>query len=79
MKTEIHPRSARRALDKVQARREDAVHPAMIQRYLIRWAIGWSSVSGLTQEHLLDAWVKYTQAQAPPFVWLGRGLLLLGR
>jgi len=31
----IHPRSCRRALDKLTAMREDAVHPAEAQRYLL--------------------------------------------
>ena len=41
----LHKRSYRRALDKVQAMRDDAVHPAKMQRYLIRWATWWLNES----------------------------------
>jgi RNA-directed DNA polymerase len=34
----IHPRSCARALDKVNALRNNAIHPAIMQRYLIRCA-----------------------------------------
>jgi hypothetical protein len=34
---EMHPRSCSRALGKVKAMRQSAVHTADIQRYLVRW------------------------------------------
>jgi hypothetical protein len=37
----IHPRSCRRALNKATAMKEDAVHAAYIQQYLVRWALWW--------------------------------------
>lgn len=73
MSLQIHQRSCRRALDRVNAMREDAVHPAMMQRYLIRWANWWStSVASLSL--LLLAWSQITAARDPTAVWLGRGL-----
>ena len=37
-KTQVHSRTYRRALEKVNVLRTYAVHPALIQHYLIRWA-----------------------------------------
>ena len=76
VKQTVHPRTCQRALDRVQAMRSDAVHPANIQRYLIRWATWWSAVVCLKREELVRLWVKQTVAHAPPAAWLGRGLLL---
>ena len=63
-------------LDRVKTMQEDAVHPAMKQRYLVRWATWWSHTmaSQRMQSHLL-AWVIFTVARDPTAVWLGRGLL----
>ena len=76
VKQTVHPRTCQRALDRVKAMRSDAVHPANIQRYLIRWATWWSAVVCLKREELVRLWVKQTVAHAPPAAWLGRGLLL---
>lgn len=43
----LHSRTIRRAQDKIQAMRDNAVHPAQIHRYLIRWAAWWQSVLAL--------------------------------
>jgi len=72
----LHPRSCRRALDKVKAMREDAVHPAMIQRYLVRWATWWSSMIEWSKLTLLKEWVAYTEHHQPPQRWLGSGLFV---
>jgi len=73
----VHSRTCRRALDKVQALCKDAVHPAQIQCYLSRWATWWKSVIKLDQFALIYRWVSFTKAFKPDSVWFGRGLLLL--
>ena len=76
-RVKIHPRSCTRALDKVKSLRGDAVHPAKIQRYLIRWAVWWAhTVKPLSLEHLLHAWVDHAQEREPVLAWLGSGLLI---
>jgi len=72
----IHSRSCKRALDRVNAMREDSVHPAMMQRYLVRWGEWWSkSCPSMSVVSLLLAWVELTLARDPTSVWIGRGLL----
>ena len=71
----IHSRTCRRALDKVIAMKTDAVHPAIIQRYLKRWATWWDPVTKLGYCTILQKWVDHTTADQPTVVWLGRGLL----
>jgi len=39
----MHPRSCRRALEKVKAMKANAVTTAMIQGYLLRWSAWWGS------------------------------------
>jgi hypothetical protein len=75
----IHPRSCRRALDKSTAMKEDAIHVAHIQQYLIRWAMWWkrAMMKVLSMEHLLSAWVIKATELKHKLVWLGRGLLHL--
>ena len=72
----LHSRSCRRALDKVEALRHDAVHPANIQRYLIRWATWWQTITKLERLELIFRWVYFTEPFQPSSVWLGRGLLM---
>jgi len=72
----VHRRTCCRVLDRVKAMRQDAVHPARIQRYLIHWATWWHSVVGLGKIALLEQWIGYTAGCQPDAVWLGRGLLL---
>lgn len=74
----IHPRSCRRALDKLTAMREDAVHPAEAQRYLSYWAKWWNRAtkSVLPVDHMLTHWVDKAIYLKNPLAWLGRGLLL---
>src|SRR3989338_7653377 len=71
----IHSRTCRRALDKVIAMKTDAVHPAKIQRYLVRWATWWDPVTRLGYWSILQKWVNHTTADQPAVVWIGRGLL----
>jgi hypothetical protein len=73
---DIHSRTSRRALDRVQAMRKDAVHPADIQRYLSRWASWWHSVTRLEKIKLIYRWVSFTELIQQSAVWIGRGLLL---
>jgi hypothetical protein len=57
----IHPRSCARALDKVNALRNNAVHPAIMQRYLIRWAAWWSdTIRTVGVMSILSSWVTHT-------------------
>jgi hypothetical protein len=73
---DIHPRSCRRALDRVEAMRKDAVHPANIQRYLSRWASWWCLVTRLKKYELIMRWVMFTELTKKSSVWVGRGLLM---
>jgi hypothetical protein len=57
---DIHDRTCRRALDKVQAMSADAVNPAKIQRYLSLWASWWCSVTKLERFALIYRWVSFT-------------------
>ena len=79
VKTTLHERSCRRALDNialltqptvVQAevidpsptgRKEDAVHPATIQRYLTRWSTWWHHDTGLGPKTNVVKWVKLAE------------------
>lgn len=72
----IHPRTCRRALDRVAVMQEDAVHPAKIQRYLSMWATWWHPVVRLEQSSLIYNWVCYVKTLHPELLWFGRGLLL---
>ena len=75
-RVEIHPRSCARALDKVKSLRGDAVHPANIQRYLVRWAFWWAhTVKPLSLLGLLHAWVDHAREREPVLAWFGTGLL----
>jgi RNA-directed DNA polymerase len=72
----IHPRSCTRALDKVKTLRNNAVHPALVQRYLFGWGNWWaSSVKSLHFQNLLAAWIDHTRTRDLACVWLGSGLL----
>jgi RNA-directed DNA polymerase len=71
----IHDRSCRRALDKVQAMRQDAVHPVNIQRYLLKWATWWQTVTQLEKYALIYKWVRFAEYVQHSSVWLGQVLL----
>jgi hypothetical protein len=71
----LHPRSCRRALDKVIAMRSNAVHLAKIQHYLVSWTVWWQNVLCLNFYDLLYSWV-INVARGPTCIWLGRGVLL---
>ncbi len=72
---QIHPRSCARALGKVKVLRNDAVHPAIVQRYLIRWATWWSdAIQSVGVMRLLWAWVFHALRRDPAAAWLARGL-----
>ena len=73
----IHSRSCARALTKVNALSSNAVHPAKIQRYLVRWAAWWSvTVRQLRVFECLAAWIIHSHEKESPYEWIGRGLLL---
>jgi hypothetical protein len=77
MAASIHSRSCHRALDKVRTKQTDAVHPAHIQRYLLRWSTWWARiVCPLTALDLIRSWVIHTESFEPDSVWLGRGWLI---
>lgn len=61
----LHTRTYRRALDKIAALREDAVHPANIQRYLIGWATWWYRTMGVSALALLAWSIGYVSASQP--------------
>jgi len=72
----IHSRSCARALDKVKALRDNASHPATIQRYLVRWATWWSNtIQTKGAVSLLIEWIHYTSTRDLASVWFGRGLI----
>lgn len=76
-KIEIHPRSCRRALDKVRSMKEGAVPAEKIQSYLVRWSAWWvHTVRQLFVFDLLKAFVGFTERHDPKLRWLGSGLLM---
>ena len=77
VKVAVHPRTCRRALDKVKVLRNDAVHPAVIQRYLIRWATWWHHTGELgSRINLITLWIVAAGQHSKEHVWLGSGLLI---
>ena len=58
--------------------KNDAVHPAIIQQYLLRWAVWWCRTTDrlLSVQSLLQAWVGQAKIEASPLGWLGRGFLM---
>ena len=76
MSIRLHNRSCARALDKVSVMEEGAVHPADIQRYLMRWANWWcKTVPVLFRTECLTQWVEHTTKRNESLVWLGRGIV----
>lgn len=65
----MHPRSCSRALGKVVAMKECAVHAADIQRYIIRWGNWWASVGNWTTLSLLHRWTIFTTIHAKEYAW----------
>jgi RNA-directed DNA polymerase len=57
--TSLHPRTYRRALDKINAMEEGAVNPVKVLRYLSQWAAWWLKISDfktdLYTEHCYNA------------------------
>ena len=58
---ELYNRTYRRALDKVQALLQNAVHPANIQSYLSRWGTWWYPVAGLKKYELIHRWLLFAE------------------
>jgi RNA-directed DNA polymerase len=77
VKVNVHRRTPRRALCRIKAMRQDAVHPAHMQRYLTRWASWWHHVVGLSVVDLIFIWVCEAAGDTSDVMWLGRGLLPL--
>ncbi len=73
----IHLRGCKRALDKVKALSDYAVHPVLIQRYLIRWVTWWHHTWGLGPQTNLRNWVKEAKVNAASLSWVGSGLLFM--
>ena len=85
---ELHNRTYRHALDKVQALLQDAVHPANIQSYLSHWGTWWYPVAGLKKYELIHRWLLFAEyckqqckqsqqlGKQQVATWLGCGLLL---
>jgi hypothetical protein len=72
----VHPRSCIRALDRVKAQQLNAVHPATSQRYLIRWADGWSKViPSVNRLSLLFCWAFLAREHHRSLALIGLGLL----
>ena len=67
----VHARTCRRALDQVKALRGDAVYPAKIQRYLIRWATWWHHTEDLSLRTHLKNWIEARLKQFDADAWLG--------
>jgi len=71
----VHARTPHRALDKVVSLSSYAVHPAIIQRYLVRWAAWWHQTVGVSKQDLIFLWICCTAKGFPDYIWIGRGLL----
>ncbi len=87
VRCDVHPRTCHRALDplvcyQAKAMRQDAVHPAKMQRYLapiLVWLeTWWSPVINQSKRTCITHWVDETKKHCWPAVWVGRGLLTLG-
>lgn len=72
----IHPRCCRRAWDKAIALKANAVHPALIQRYLVRWASWWHSVIETDFFTVMRRWLVYATRQGDHFAAINRSLLI---
>jgi hypothetical protein len=76
---DIHPRSCRRALEKVKALKENAVHPADMQCYLLRWAAWWHhTIRSEKKDLMIFRWVLMVQMACQELSWVGEGLLMGG-
>lgn len=73
----LHERCCVRALDNVAVMKEDAAHPAKVQRYLSRWATWWhKTVPVIKKDMCIQRWVERAEDRSPQYAWLGLGLLL---
>ncbi len=74
----IHPRSCRRALDKVRSKQAESGPPEICaQRYLFRWSAWWTkTVSTLVMSDLIREWCQFARLHEPSLCWIGSGLLL---
>ena len=70
----VHARTPRRALDKVNSMRKDAVNPAILQRYLMRCLTWWHQSVELTKKDLILFWLIVAEG-FPEVAWIGKGLL----
>jgi RNA-directed DNA polymerase len=71
VKVGVHKRTPLRALNKVQTLRHDAVDPATMQRYLMRWATWWYHAVGVDIKDLLYGWICCAAGDYPGTVWVG--------
>ena len=67
----IHQRTSRRAYAKIQALRFDAVNPAHLRAYLMRWAAWWHHVVNLKLRDLIYSWICCVTGGFPGTVWVG--------
>lgn len=66
-------------MDKVSVMREDAIHLAHVQRYLVRWAAWWArTASPVRKSDCLKRWSQRAERVTPEHSWLGTGLLWSG-
>jgi RNA-directed DNA polymerase len=71
----LHTRSSVRALGKIIAKKEDAVHPAEVQAYLLKWANWWfRAAPPLQVVDCLKSWVNKVEIKHPDLASLGTGL-----
>ena len=75
----MHPRCCSRALNKVLALIDNAVHAADIQRYLVRWATWWQTMADWSMSSILLQWTEFAGINASEVAWYGRGLVSFER
>ena len=71
----LHPRSCHRALDKVKAMRDNAVHPAIREPLPYPLCSLAASHEGLQSQTNLRMWVNVAEKHSAADGWLGSGLL----
>ena len=75
VKVGIHKRTCQRALDRVKVLRSNAVNPAKIQHYLVRWAAWWHHSGDLSPRTNISKWIETALRRFDEDGWLGAGIL----
>jgi hypothetical protein len=68
----LHPRSSRRALDRINTQRYDASNTVDLRAYLSRWAAWWHTATGIPLKTIFYSWIIHNASDAEPdALWIG--------